>query len=61
MESAACTSTARARGGALILMMGGNGVDDLLAFIVLFRQIRADQGVRSLDFMIHRLAAHHED
>ena len=47
----------RKRGfGAHILMMGGNGMDDILAFSVLFGDIRADDGVRAFHLMIHGLA-----
>ena len=36
-------------------MMGGNGMDDLLRFPELSRQVRSDQGMGSLDFMVYGL------
>ena len=37
-------------------MMRGDGIDDLRRFTVLARQLRADDRVRTFDFMIHGLA-----
>ena len=40
----------------LILVVGGDGVYDILALAVFFGDVRADQSVRALNFVVHGLA-----